>query len=247
MDKTQNKSDNSLSGSSKPADKVLNATEVSDTDMEESNFYTGPVPTFHFSDACLEDLDSADNATDNNGTETNNAKDANGGTNATNDTNNDDKSKIDNLLSPDGSQPNSRKVSRASHASNVSDSSRNPSQPGSRKISFLTEAGHVAAPPHIYLPLAHNRKISSVFYGDAPSRKVSMEAFHHQPYHKMSRAGQKISVFSIGNMSDTGTIHGDWTECLPSLDNYRDYIEAEDIRLRPTLFQLRQDSIVSSL
>ncbi|KAL4227262.1 hypothetical protein ACF0H5_012708 [Mactra antiquata] len=141
----------------------------------------------------------------------------------------------------ESSLPNSRKVSFHSDVG---------SQSNSRKVSHNIEhGGHY--PPLQYLHPAYSgipfapanfRRISSQPFGYVyeapPSRKSSMEAFHYTPY--MGRPSQhgKVSVFSIGDVSDSGTIGGDATESLPQLEHYR--VSVFDNQ-RPTLYQLRDD------
>jgi len=146
----------------------------------------------------------------------------------------------------DTSQPGSRKVSFHSDVG---------SHPNSRKVSSYEEGRHDGMlmqqmqylhPAYGGIPMAQNfRKHSSQPFSmfSAPSsRKTSMEAFYcPQPtMPKYSQHG-KVSVFSIGNGSDTGYIDGDEEECLPDLGHYR--ISVFDNQ-RPTLFELRQDDEV---
>lgn len=142
---------------------------------------------------------------------------------------------------------------------------RSEGQPGSRKVSFHSDKGsqcnsRKVSPnadggvymPHMQylhpaysgIPIAPNcGRISTQPCGYTPphSRKSSGEVFYipqHIP--RYSHHG-KVSVFSIGNASDTGTICGDTTESVPHLDHYR--VSVFDNQ-RPTLYQLRDDDQV---
>jgi hypothetical protein len=144
----------------------------------------------------------------------------------------------------EGGLPGSRKVSFHSDVG---------SQPNSRKVSHSADVGgHVPHVQHLHpvysgIPLAPNfRKLSSqpfgYFYESPPSRKSSMEAFylpHAMPRHSTQHG--KISVISLGNQSDTGTIEGEEIEAVPQLNHYR--ISVFDNQ-RPTLYQLREDEQV---
>lgn len=124
-----------------------------------------------------------------------------------------------------GSHPNSRRVS--AHAE---DGVRHDGSVYMQPMQYLH-------PAYGGIPFAPNfRKISS--------RKTSMEAFYC-PQQMMPRYSQhgKVSVFSIGNASDTGYIEGEETESIPQLGHYR--ISVFDNQ-RPTLYQLRQEDEVGS-
>ncbi|XP_053405813.1 solute carrier family 12 member 1-like isoform X2 [Mercenaria mercenaria] len=146
----------------------------------------------------------------------------------------------------EGGLPGSRKVSFHSDVGSHS-------QPNSRKVSQNTDAGGFVQPMQylhpVYsgIPLAPNyRRISSqpfAYYAEhPPSRKSSAEVFYYPPAQHLPRPSQhgKVSVFSIGNASDTGTIGGDFAESVPQLEHYR--ISVFDNQ-RPTLYQLREDDL----
>jgi len=156
-------------------------------------------------------------------------------------------------LKVDGA-PGSRKVSKVSFQSDPN------SNPSSRKVSAHGhgEMDGMHAPPMPYLhpvysgiPLAPNfRKLSSqpfgYYYDTTPtnSRKSSMEVFGMPGHHAAGRLPYghgKVSVFSIGNASDSGYLESDESERVPDLEHYR--VSVFDNQ-RPTLFQLREDAKV---
>ncbi|XP_060571588.1 solute carrier family 12 member 3-like [Ruditapes philippinarum] len=147
----------------------------------------------------------------------------------------------------EGDLPGSRKVSFYSDVGSHS-------QPNSRKVSQNVDAGgfiqqgQYLHPLYTGIPLAPNyRRISSQpfsYHGGEfpPSRKTSAEVFYYPQAQYLPRPSQhgKVSVFSIGNSSDTGTIGADAEERIPQLDHYR--VSVFDNQ-RPTLYQLREDEI----
>lgn len=147
----------------------------------------------------------------------------------------------------EGGLPGSRKVSFHSDVG---------SQPNSRKVSAHNEDGvrqeaHMYMPPFLHpaysgIPFAPNFRKISAMYGGGGSRKTSMEAFYcPQPMMpRYSQAHGKVSVFSIGNASDTGTIEGDAAESIPQLGHYRFSVFDNQ---RPTLYELRQEEEVCCL
>ncbi|KAL3866005.1 hypothetical protein ACJMK2_043346 [Sinanodonta woodiana] len=88
------------------------------------------------------------------------------------------------------------------------------------------------------------RKISNGSYGyhfNPGSRKSSIDAVYLAP----SARGHKISVFSLtseGSIPESDMTFNDALEALPHPDHYRDLVGnfVEDIRQRPTLYQLRE-------
>lgn len=145
----------------------------------------------------------------------------------------------------EGGQPGSRKVSFHSDVG---------SQPNSRKVSqTVGDGGYIQPLQYLHpvysgIPLAPNyRRISAQpfgYYSEVPpSRKTSAEVFYYPQVQHMPKYSQhgKVSVFSIGNSSDTGTIGGDPTETIPDLQHYR--VSVFDNQ-RPTLYQLREDEQV---
>ncbi|XP_060571592.1 solute carrier family 12 member 3-like [Ruditapes philippinarum] len=126
-------------------------------------------------------------------------------------------------------------------------------QPYSRQGSQNIEAaGFIQQGPYLHplyagIPLAPNyRRISLLPFscnGELPtSRKTSADAFYYPQAHYLPRPSQhgRVSVFSIGNSSDTGTIGSDGEERIPHLDHYRASVFDNQ---RPTLYQLREDEI----
>ena len=151
----------------------------------------------------------------------------------------------------EGGLPGSRKVSFHSDVGSHS-------QPSSRKVSQNVDTGGFFQqgpflhPIYTGIPLAPNyRRISaqpvSCFGEFPPSRKTSAEVFYYPQAQLMPpRPSQhgKVSVFSLGNASDTGMIAADAEESFPQLDHYR--VSVFDNQ-RPTLYQLREDELVSNL
>lgn len=141
----------------------------------------------------------------------------------------------------DTSQPGSRKVSFHSDVGSQPSSRKVSSQDGIRHDSAFMPPMQFLHPAYAGIPFAPNfRKVSSMYGGS--SRKTSMDAFYC-PQPMMPRYSQhgKVSVFSIGNASDTGYIEGDTEESIPQLGHYR--ISVFDNQ-RPTLFELRQEEQV---
>jgi hypothetical protein len=96
------------------------------------------------------------------------------------------------------------------------------------------------------------RKASSdCYYVHAPrSRKSSMEAFYYTPHMSRKNKMSVVSIMSHASTTSDRTLGGDTLETLPHADHYMemhstDGPAASDIRHRPSIFELRQDSRVS--
>ncbi|KAK3600458.1 hypothetical protein CHS0354_013014, partial [Potamilus streckersoni] len=121
-----------------------------------------------------------------------------------------------------------------------------------KKVSFMDDF-HPDQPIHvqprfIIQSSAAPRKISTGPYGyyfNPGGGTSSLDAVYLAPPSR----GHKISVFSLtseGSIPESERTFSDMIEALPHVDHYRDLagIIVEDIRQRPTLYQLREKEIL---